>query len=520
MILPDIMESRNIITAREMVYDGHWMVPTMNGDLRLEKPPLPTWIAGAVERYYPDDISAQRCMAAIAATMLVLFFYLLGKRRFGKDSYAFIASLLLVTCYNIILMGRTASWDIYCHAFMMGAIYFLCLGLYEKKNVYGNFLLSGIFLGLSFLSKGPVSFYALLLPFIIAMVLYDRPSMKGKIKPLLLCIVLCLVIGSWWYIYLLVFHPEAIHYVLHKESSAWVEHNVRPWYYYWKFFLETGVWSLLMLTTLFVGFWKNKVTDKKKYFMAIAWTLAALVLLSCLPEKKSRYLLPMLIPCCYSMAFVVQHWIRDRHLRPADSRIFRFNSGLVALVSLALPVLLYILFYSKGLLPTWKFILSGALLTALAVSMIVSTVKCRPMLFLGSVVMLFAVAEIFLMDLVGKTVNNPEFHSVSLTRDMPALKDVPFYYNQTKELRIELVYEAHRNIRPLDVSNADSIRKHLPLAILTHERVGKELPASLWQNVDTVYVGHFDDNRRPKDSKRYSELFLYHITLLKQKNAK
>jgi hypothetical protein len=124
------------------------------------------------------------------------------------------------------------------------------------------------------------------------------------------------------------------------------------------------------------------------------------------------------------------------------------------------------------------------------------------------------------MDLVGKTVNNPEFHSVALTRDMPALKDVPFYYNQTKELRIELVYEAHRNIRPLDVSNADSIRKHLPLAILTHERVGKELPASLWQNVDTVYVGHFDDNRRPKDSKRYSELFLYHITLLKQKNAK
>lgn len=108
VILPDIMESRNIITAREMVYVGHWMVPTMNGDLRLEKPPLPTWIAGAVERYYPDDISAQRCMAAIAATMLVLFFYLLGKSRFGQDSYAFIASLLLAPCYNIILMGPTA----------------------------------------------------------------------------------------------------------------------------------------------------------------------------------------------------------------------------------------------------------------------------------------------------------------------------------------------------------------------------------------------------------------------------
>ena len=44
-IFADIMESRNIITAREMVYDHNWLVPTMNGELRLEKPPLPTWIA-------------------------------------------------------------------------------------------------------------------------------------------------------------------------------------------------------------------------------------------------------------------------------------------------------------------------------------------------------------------------------------------------------------------------------------------------------------------------------------------
>ena len=44
-IFADIMESRNIITAREMVYDHNWLVPTMNGELRLEKSsPLPTWI--------------------------------------------------------------------------------------------------------------------------------------------------------------------------------------------------------------------------------------------------------------------------------------------------------------------------------------------------------------------------------------------------------------------------------------------------------------------------------------------
>lgn len=34
----DIMEERNLVTAREMADDGHWMIPTMNGELRLEKP--------------------------------------------------------------------------------------------------------------------------------------------------------------------------------------------------------------------------------------------------------------------------------------------------------------------------------------------------------------------------------------------------------------------------------------------------------------------------------------------------
>src|SRR5687768_1835411 len=39
-----LMEARNFIAAREMAREGHWLLPTMNGQLRLAKPPLPTWI--------------------------------------------------------------------------------------------------------------------------------------------------------------------------------------------------------------------------------------------------------------------------------------------------------------------------------------------------------------------------------------------------------------------------------------------------------------------------------------------
>lgn len=76
VVVPDIMEARNMVTAREMVHDGNWLVPTMNGDLRLEKPPLPTWLTAVAEMISPDNLALQRAMAGFAAILLVAFFYL------------------------------------------------------------------------------------------------------------------------------------------------------------------------------------------------------------------------------------------------------------------------------------------------------------------------------------------------------------------------------------------------------------------------------------------------------------
>ena len=97
-------------------------------------------------------------MAGFAAVMLVLFFYKFATKLTGNRTYALVSSLVLCTSYNIILMGRTATWDIYCHAFMMGAIYYLYLALRQNPCKWTYFIGAGIFMGLSFLGKGPVSF--------------------------------------------------------------------------------------------------------------------------------------------------------------------------------------------------------------------------------------------------------------------------------------------------------------------------------------------------------------------------
>lgn len=519
MIVPDIMESRNIITAREMVYDGHWIVPTMNGNIRLEKPPLPTWITAVSEMMSPDNLALQRGMAGLAAVFLVCYFYLFAFRILRLQPL--IPTLVLCTCYNIILIGRTASWDIYCHAFMMAGIYYLAIALQASSCHWKHFIVSGLCIGLSFMSKGPVSLYALFLPFLCSYLYYYRPSLKGKTRALIFMIALALLISSWWYLYIFFFHSEAISHVIHKETDAWVNHNVRPWYYYWKFFLETGVWSFMLLTTLVLPFFRKKKELSRKYLFALTWMLLSLILLSLLPEKKNRYLLPLLIPASYAIGCLIAKWARvfkRQNVPSIDKWAFRINTSLIAAVIALLPIAAYLFVYSPGFISIGGWIAFSLFAIAIAVYLVMATVQLHPIRLLCGVTTLFLAAECFALPALKNVINNPDMKSISQTRDIPQLKGIPFYYNQNTPLRIELVYQANRTIRPLNVSCIDSIRKRLPCVILTSKRVSQELPAALWKDVDSVYVNHYDDNRRPKGNYRYDNGFIYHVTLLKEKS--
>lgn len=461
LLRPDIMETRNLETAREMAEGGSWLVPTMNGEIRLEKPPLPTWIAAAVWSVAPYNLAAQRTASGLAGCMLVAFFYLLALKATRRRAYALIASAMLITCYQVILQARTATWDIYCHAFMMGGIYFLWRGLYEDRRVWRNMLLAGTFTGLSFMSKGPVSPYALLLPWVAATVIARRPSMRGRWLPLVAMMAVAVAISSWWYILIIATHPEAAQYVIHKETGSWKHHNVRPWWYYWRFFAETGVWAPLMLLSLAFPLWRKRLGSLgRPYTVALLWVAAQLVLLSLMPEKKMRYLLPMMMPCCYVMAFPAVYWLGAGHRKA-----------------------------------------------------VVRTV--------GAVAAVFAAAEILAMPAIARTFSNPEYKSIAATRAMPALRGLTFYSNSRDELRIEIVYAAGRIVRPIDYSApgiAAKLREAAPCVLLSHGNLAGELPAGTLQEFDTTFIGRYNNSNRTRFSKHGSDgKFIYNVTLLKPK---
>lgn len=521
ILVPDIMESRNIVTAREMVDDGHWLVPTMNGDLRLEKPPLPTWIIAVGEIVSPDNLSLQRGYSGVAAVFLILCFYSFAKRILNVPPL--LPTLLLCTCYNIILAGRTATWDIFCHAFMMGAIYQLSLALLSPRCSWKRFMAAGILIGLSIMSKGPVSLYALLLPFLVGFIVCYRHqiTMKGKAGALSVMILSAIVIGCWWYAYIFLYQSDAMTRVAGTESGSWLNHSVRPWYYYWKFFLETGIWSLLLLTAIFLPLTRKSMRRDKRFLFPFLWMAATLFLLSLLPEKKSRYLLPILLSACYVMGYLLNAWsVRFKMQRETktDRILFRANTFLLAGIVFLLPAAVFFFVYKPGYasLP----VMPATALVSWTVAYILFRAgrKLSPSQMVWCVTFLFLIIECLAFPLLKDIVNNREMKSVATTRSIKELQEIPFYYDQKEPLRIEMVYMAHRKIRPIDLSNAKDIQEKMPCAILTHHRIGEYAPEQLWENTDSTYIGLFDDNYRPKDSHWYKDDFIYHITLLKRKS--
>ncbi|QNJ96751.1 ArnT family glycosyltransferase [Constantimarinum furrinae] len=341
-IYVNIMEARNFTTAREMLHDGNWLLTTLNGEPRYEKPPLPTWLTAISAALFGiKNLIALRLPAAIITLVLILFSYKFSLRLTQNKMWALVSSLIMATSFYIIFAGRNGQWDIFTHGFMMGCIYFLYRFFTEERNKYTFSLVAALFFGCSFMSKGPVSFYALLLPFLISYgIVFKYKGLRSRTIPLIVFLIVGLILSGWWHWYTYTYDPVAVAEITEKETSNWTGYNVRPFYYYWSFFTQSGVWTIPAFVGLLYPYLKNRVFDKKAYLFTFLWTLISVVLLSIIPEKKSRYLLPVLIPLALNTGFYIEYLFRsfDSLKDPRESLPVYFNFGLIGFIALIFPV--------------------------------------------------------------------------------------------------------------------------------------------------------------------------------------
>lgn len=191
----DIMEARNFISAREILDSSNWWTTTLNGQFRFEKPPFPTWLAALTMLISHSKSEIILRIPNMLASIFTVIFLYRSTFRIKKDRiFAFLCSFILITCFMFIKIGAENTWDIYTYTFAFLAS--LSLYLYMVEGLSKDLLLMSIFLILSFLSKGPIGFYSIFIPFIISHFFTFSKKRKEKIKFIILAIIVAFIFSS------------------------------------------------------------------------------------------------------------------------------------------------------------------------------------------------------------------------------------------------------------------------------------------------------------------------------------
>jgi len=144
------------------------------------------------------------------------------------------------------------------------------------------------------------------------------------------------------------------------------------------------------------------------------------VLLSIIPEKKSRYLLPAIIPLAMTTAFYVEYIIKNFKLRLTKLEKFPIylNFILLTLIAIAAPFVFYFVFGEELWEMRFLFILFSVFFILLGFGFIYSLLKSR-------IKLLFALQATMMMLII--VLGFPFLKLISPTRNTPNVADLKAY---------------------------------------------------------------------------------------------
>lgn len=301
-------ELRVVLTAREMVRGGDWLVPHYLGEPRLNKPPIQYWLTALAFRAGGTTRSPALARlptvllgVALLVAMAGLGASLLGSRR------AAAAALMAGSSVLFWRFGRLAETDIPLACFETLAV--LCLFMTSRARrpaaVWGWWLGAGIAAGVGFMIKGPA---AVALPALAWVT--DRWATPRRCRqrletvPFLAACALCLLIAAPWYAYVRFGYSgaAAVNDIVSELGAlgSGTKHAGSPLFYLYTLPLLMFPWGLLLPFAL-ARIWRiARRHDGVRWILC--WLLSSLVVMTVIPSKQAHYATLLLAPAAFALA--------------------------------------------------------------------------------------------------------------------------------------------------------------------------------------------------------------------------
>ncbi|WPL17182.1 Undecaprenyl phosphate-alpha-4-amino-4-deoxy-L-arabinose arabinosyl transferase [Thiorhodovibrio winogradskyi] len=171
--LYDLDEGAFTEATREMLASGNFITPYKDGEPRYDKPVMIYWLqAGSVSLLGLNEF-ALRLPSAMAASLWLLALWLFVRQRLDRET-ATVAALVMALSLEIGLIGKAAVADAVLNLFIALAFFdvyrYRLARLADSPRSRGLLWRVYLWLGLGFLTKGPVAvFFPLLVSLLFAL---------------------------------------------------------------------------------------------------------------------------------------------------------------------------------------------------------------------------------------------------------------------------------------------------------------------------------------------------------------
>ena len=336
------------ITAREMLQNKDWVLPTCNGQLRLEKTPLSYWLVAGLGKITGkiDDFTVRfpSALSAFLSALAILYFV----KQWLAPRVAIISALVWATSFGYINYAHNARPEMALTFFItlcFLAFYSAVIEQSRKKQII-YMLVFWISFGLAMLAKGPVPLPIVSIPLFFYVVIFRQWKILPKLLPITGVIIFLAIILPW---------PLAIGYRVNWDLVVW-KHNFYdrffgeyapgnyPFYLYVIYtFVFTAPWVAFAPIALISPFYK--IWGKKQKVMLFLWLcfITDLIFLTISGGKRKHYMLPIVPVMAILIGIVLEDMI---FIRKAFTEKFAKNFLICNMIIITLSVIAGMIYFA------------------------------------------------------------------------------------------------------------------------------------------------------------------------------
>jgi len=287
-------ESESISIIKQVIVDSEWLTPTAASQQVFENPPLYYIAAGLFAKLTSPLLSmhdAARFSSGLWMLATLMLIGLTGREMWGKG-YGRQTVFIFIGSLGLVLSAHTITPHVSSLAGLAAGFYGLSL---LHRRPYRAAILLGLGGGISFLSKGLIPAYILLITASILVLGFNQQWLPQRTKVTFpFALLIAVLVAALWLLPMQQNLPTTLYGWWHAQYDLFNFNQHRYLY-----FIKTAFWFCWPATPLALwGLWRyrKQLFANAHYQLIVVFFLVAFLMIGITSEKKDIHALPLLIP--------------------------------------------------------------------------------------------------------------------------------------------------------------------------------------------------------------------------------